>query len=222
VDVEGLEDFQDWLGRDAPFLGPDNDVEVFLPFLEAVEDAVQKKGFVNEATLQQAEDPAIQFDPEALALKVLQPGGWQVAPPVTLHPAANGRLAEVVASPLALNPFEAHRLLLAVHENACLVHGHHGWTPRSARGGNGAPVLAPVDPRLKPLLEGEISTSQTQSHCFNRTFTLPRVQACSRSFPDRAGRAGRPGNLRELVGDKPEAPARECPSLALRVGISGP
>src|SRR5262245_7362807 len=96
VDVEGLEDFQDRIDGDAPLVGPDNDVEVFLAFLETVEDAVQEKGFVNKAALQQAEVPAVEFDPEALPLEMLEPAGSQVAPPVTLHPASDGSFTEIV------------------------------------------------------------------------------------------------------------------------------
>src|SRR6266511_5416803 len=129
VDVAGFEDFQDRLGRDAPLLGPDNDVEVLLALFEAVEDAIEQEGFVNEATLQQAEVPAVEFDPEALALQMLQPAGAQVAPPVTLDPATDRCLAEIVAGALALDAFVAKCFLLAVHVIGRLVRRHHGFTP---------------------------------------------------------------------------------------------
>src|SRR5881227_2275427 len=45
IDVEGLEDFQDRVGRYPPFLGPDDDVEVFLAFLETVEDSIEEERF---------------------------------------------------------------------------------------------------------------------------------------------------------------------------------
>ena len=42
VDVEGFEDFADGFEGDAPVLGPEDDVEIFLSGFEAVEDAVEK------------------------------------------------------------------------------------------------------------------------------------------------------------------------------------
>src|SRR5262249_49178968 len=132
VDVEGLEDVQDGLGRDTPLLGPDDDVEVFLAFFEPVEDAVEQEGVVVEAALEEAEVAAVEFDPEAPALQVLQPAGPEVAPPVTLDPAADGHLAQVVAGALTLDPLVPQGLLLAVHVHARLVHGHHGLTPLAA------------------------------------------------------------------------------------------
>src|SRR5438128_172990 len=106
VDVEGFEDLQDRLGGDAPALGPADDVEVFLPGLQAVEDAVQQEGGVEAPRLQQPESAAVQLDPEALALQVFEPARPQVAPPVTLHPAADGRLAQIAPRLLALDPLE--------------------------------------------------------------------------------------------------------------------
>src|SRR3954470_16319759 len=84
VDVEGFEDLQHRLDGDGPGLGPADDVEVFLAGFEAVEDAVQEEGVVDELALQQPEVAAVEFNPEALALQVFEPACPQVAPPVTL------------------------------------------------------------------------------------------------------------------------------------------
>src|SRR4051812_21293222 len=111
VDVEGLQDLDDRLHRDAPVLGPQDDVEVFLAGFEAVEDTIEEEDVFVEAALQEAEVAAVEFDPEAAALEVLQPAGPQVAPPVILHPAADGTFAEVVAGFLALDPLVFERLL---------------------------------------------------------------------------------------------------------------
>ena len=123
VDVEGFEDLQDRVDRDAPVVRPADDVEVFLAGLEAVEDAVEEEGVVVELALEQAEVAAVEFDPEAFALQVFQPAGPQVAPPVALDPAADGGLAQVAAGLLALDPLEAQSFLLAVDVNAGLFHG---------------------------------------------------------------------------------------------------
>ena len=122
VDVEGFEDLQDGVDGDAPGVGPADDVEIFLAGFEAVEDAVEEEGVVVELALEQAEVAAVQLDPEAFALQVLQPAGPEVAPPVTLHPAADGGLAQIAAGFLALDPLEAQRFLLAVDVDAGLFH----------------------------------------------------------------------------------------------------
>src|ERR1700722_16996703 len=46
VYVEGLEDLADLAQRQGPVEGPVDDVEVFLFFFEAVEDAVEQEGVV--------------------------------------------------------------------------------------------------------------------------------------------------------------------------------
>src|SRR5262249_35023617 len=122
VDVEGFEDLDHRVHGDAPGVGPADDVEVLLAGFEAIEDAVQEQGVVTELALQQAEVAAVELDPEPLALEVLQPAGSQVAPPVVLHPPADGRLAQVAAGLLALDPLVAQRLLLAVDVDAGLFH----------------------------------------------------------------------------------------------------
>src|SRR5262249_9193396 len=123
VDVEGLEDLDDGPGGDAPVVGPTEDVEVFLAGFEAIEDAIEEEGAVLEFALQQAEVAAVQLDPEAFALQVLQPAGPEVAPPVSLHPAADGTLTQVAAGLLALDPLEAQSFLLAFGVDAGFVHG---------------------------------------------------------------------------------------------------
>src|SRR5262249_13946153 len=123
VDVQGFEDLQDCLHRQAPFLSPDNDVQVLLAFFETVEDAIEEERFVDKAALEEAEVTAVQFDPEVLALKVCEPACPQVAPPVTLHPAADGRLTQVMAGSLALDPLVTQGFLLAVDKDAGFIHG---------------------------------------------------------------------------------------------------
>src|SRR5438477_6210904 len=123
VDVECGEDLNDGVGRNAPGVGPADDVEVLLTRFETVQDAVQQQSLVLELALQQAEVAAVQLDPEALALEVLDPAGAQEAPPVTADPVPDGRFAQVVAGFLALNPLELLRFLLAVHVNAGFLHG---------------------------------------------------------------------------------------------------
>src|SRR5690348_494649 len=68
VDVEGFEDLQDGFDRDAPGLGPADDVEVFLAGVEAVEEAIEQKAVVVEFFLQKSEVTAVEFNPEAFTL----------------------------------------------------------------------------------------------------------------------------------------------------------
>src|SRR5262249_21377373 len=71
---------------------------------------------------QQSEVAAVQLDPKAFALQVLQPAGTQVAPPVTLHPSADGGLTQVATRLLTLNPFVSQRFLLALGIDAGFFH----------------------------------------------------------------------------------------------------
>ena len=123
VDVEGFEDLQDGLDFDAPGLSPADDVEVFLAGFQTIEDAIEEKGVIVKFLLQEAEIAAVQLDPEAFALQMLQPAGPEIAPPVTLDPAADGRFPQVAARLLALDPLEAKSFLLALGVNAGLFHG---------------------------------------------------------------------------------------------------
>src|SRR5262249_20015109 len=118
-----------------------------------VEDAVEEEGVVLELALEQAEVAAVQLDPEAFTLQVLQPAGPQVAPPVTLHPASDGRLAEVAAGLLALDPLETEGLLLPIDVNARLFHGT-GPLPRAATG-----RVAPPPPAVAP--DGSMACNPT-------------------------------------------------------------
>ena len=104
VDIESFENFADRGERDAPVQGPQEDIEVFLSGFETIEDAVEKEGLILEAALQEAEVAAVELDPEAGALQVLQPAGSQIAPPVVLHPAANGRLSQIAAGLFTFEP----------------------------------------------------------------------------------------------------------------------
>src|SRR5438045_1945530 len=111
VDVEGFENLANGLQGDVPVEGPEEAVEGFMTGFEAVEDAVEQQRVVVEASLQQAEIAAVEFDPEAFAVQVLQPAGPEIAPPVILHPAPYGGFAQIAAGLLALDPLEAVGLL---------------------------------------------------------------------------------------------------------------
>src|SRR6266511_4663662 len=73
IDVEGFKDFEDRFDWNTPVVSPVDDVEVFLALFEAVEDAVEEDGLFVKAAQQEAEVAAVEFDPEAFALQVLQP-----------------------------------------------------------------------------------------------------------------------------------------------------
>src|SRR5207237_1128014 len=112
--VEGFQDLDHSGRRDAPLDGPADDVEVLPPGRQAVEYPVQQECVVGEPPGQQAEVAAVQLDPELVAPEVLQPAGTQEATPVQPRPAAEGRLAQVEAGPLALDPLVAEGLPLAL------------------------------------------------------------------------------------------------------------
>src|SRR5262249_16458128 len=105
IDVEGLEYLANLGHTYAPIEGPEDDIEVFLSGFEAIENSIEEKCLVLEASLEEAEVTAVQLDPEARSLQVFHPPGPQVAPPVHLHPAANGGFSQVASCFLALNPF---------------------------------------------------------------------------------------------------------------------
>jgi hypothetical protein len=148
VDIEGFEDLDDRFGVDAPFQRPTDNVEVFLTGFEPIENAVQQQRVIVKTAFEEAEISAVQFDPEAFALQMFQPAGAQIAPPVTLDPASNGRLAKIAAGLLTFDPFETQRFLLAVDKNASSVHGS---TPLGLSVANG--------PQLTSVLRQEASSA---------------------------------------------------------------
>ena len=102
----------------AGFVGPADDVEVFLAGFEPVEDGVEQVVLVLELRLQQAEVTAVELDPESFPLQVFQPLRPQVAAPVILDPPADRRFPQVVPGLLAFDPLEPFRLRLAVGVDA--------------------------------------------------------------------------------------------------------
>ena len=108
--------------RDVPVQGPEEDIEVFLSGSEAIEYAIEEEGLFLEAALEQAEVAAVELDPEAGALQVLQPAGSQIAPPVVLHPAANGRLSQIAAGLFTFKPFIKLGFFFAFGVDATLFH----------------------------------------------------------------------------------------------------
>src|SRR5262249_2389952 len=105
---------------DTPVQCPEDDVEVFLTRFKAVEDAVEKEGFVLEALFKDAELFAAKFYPEPGPLQVLDPAGPQIAPPVLLDPAAEGGFSQLAAGLLTLNPLVAVGLAFAVRVDTTL------------------------------------------------------------------------------------------------------
>src|SRR5579885_2447290 len=129
IDVEGFEDLQDGFDGNVPVVSPADDVEIFLAGLETIENAIKQKSIVLETTLEQAKVAAVQLHPESFALEVFQPAGPQIAPPVTLHPAADGLFPEITPSLFAFNPLVLECLLLSIHVHARLFHGSEPLEP---------------------------------------------------------------------------------------------
>ncbi len=46
IDVESFEDLDKGIGVDAPIVRPTDDVQVFLPGFDAIENAIEEKGVV--------------------------------------------------------------------------------------------------------------------------------------------------------------------------------
>ena len=68
VNVEGFEDTNHAAYVEAPFMGPQDHVEVFLAGFQAIENSIEKEGVVAEFVLQEAEVVVVEFEPEALSL----------------------------------------------------------------------------------------------------------------------------------------------------------
>ena len=100
-----------------------DDVEVFLAGFESIKDAIKEEGIVVKFRWQQSEVPAIQLNPEAFALQMLQPASTEITPPVALHPAANGGLTEIASRFLTFYPLIAKGFLLALGIDARFFHG---------------------------------------------------------------------------------------------------
>ena len=107
VDVECFEDFVDVIRRNARGNRPEDYVKVFLAGLELIEDRVEEISAGNEFALEEAEIAAIEFNPEVLALKMLDPACPQITRPVTFHPFPDAPFAQVVPRFLTFDPFMA-------------------------------------------------------------------------------------------------------------------
>src|SRR5262249_32630650 len=107
VDVEDFQDFTDIGEVEVPVERPVDDVEVFLPRLQPVQNTVQKGGLVlhRVVTLEQPEITTIQLKPDFLPLQVLAPACPQVAVPVIFDPMEKSRLAQIAPRLLAQDPF---------------------------------------------------------------------------------------------------------------------
>src|ERR1051325_8988231 len=123
VDVEGFENIEDVAHREVPIVGPEDDVQVLLARLEAVDDTVQQQLPASKIGPQLAEIGAIQLDPEGGSLQVLQPFGAQVTLPLDAYPVADSRFALVVAGVQALDPLVAINFNPALGPNAQTYHG---------------------------------------------------------------------------------------------------
>src|SRR5206468_1052121 len=114
---------------------------------------------------------AVELDPEALALKVLDPPRPQVAGPVLLHPPPDRPLAQIVTGLLALDPLVPVLFLQAFLVNAFAdvvrdvghggravglaragVHGHGPTFSLRRRFWPVRPVLSPRRERAEALL----------------------------------------------------------------------
>ena len=152
VDVESFEDVAHGFEGDVPGDAPLDDVEVLLAGFEAIENTVEKKGLVLEAALEQAKIAAVELDPEFTALQVFQPAGSQITPPVMLHPAADGRFAQIAPGPFTFDPLETLGFLFAFHVHAGLFHDPTS-RPRSASAQFRDPwcsLRCRADPRFRP------------------------------------------------------------------------
>lgn len=124
VDVEHFKDSQDLLHGQTPIDGPTDDVEIFLPRFEAIEDSIEQKLIFTELTREQAEVPAIQLLPKPKSLDVFDPTRPEVAAPVIANPLLDGGLAQVSLRALAFDPLVAKRFHFALGKHATDFHHH--------------------------------------------------------------------------------------------------
>lgn len=100
------ENFADPIARDAPFDGPMNDFQVFLPHSEPINNLLEQRVVGCDGTLQQAKLIRVEFRTEAFPFQMLDPSRSQEKPPVPLLPQPQGELAEIAIRLLAFDPFK--------------------------------------------------------------------------------------------------------------------
>jgi hypothetical protein len=106
INVEGLEDFEDFIHGLIVVDRPVEDVEILPAAFQPLEDLVDQQR-VLEGSLQEPEIIVVEFDPERPTLKVLEPAVPQEPVPVLADPTADGPLAQVASGLLALDPLVA-------------------------------------------------------------------------------------------------------------------
>jgi hypothetical protein len=113
VYVKGFEDFQHLfhliLAEDT--LGPPDDVQILFQDDQPFDDLFDQRR-VAEFPREQPKVGLLKFEPESLALKVLDPALPQEPIPVLADPKPDCLLAQVPPGFLALNPLESMRFLL--------------------------------------------------------------------------------------------------------------
>src|SRR5579883_677425 len=90
IDVEGFEDFVDRIGRNVIGDCPVENVQIFFAGGELIQNQIEQFPLCLELLLEKTEVATVQFDPETLALKMLNPPRSQITPPVFFHPLPNG------------------------------------------------------------------------------------------------------------------------------------
>src|SRR5262245_60163379 len=130
VDVERLEDLAHLRHWQAERHRPEDDVQILAAVLEVFQDRIDQRR-VPERAPQQPEVPLVQLDPERLTLEMLQPSMPEEAIPVLADPGPDGRLTQVPAGLLALDPLEPLGLFLTA-----LVQTQPGFGDEVDRGRN--------------------------------------------------------------------------------------
>jgi hypothetical protein len=59
IDVEGFKNLQDGFRRNAPRMGPADDIEVFLTGLESIQDSVEQQRVIVEFSLEESKITAV-------------------------------------------------------------------------------------------------------------------------------------------------------------------
>src|SRR4051794_5971285 len=124
IDIERFENADDLFGGDVPVLGPEKDVEVFLVYFEAVDDAVEEKGLVLKCVFEYPVIAFVEFRPVFVAKEMFKKFRAKIAGPVFANPTADGvLLAYIEARFLAFDPLENGHFLVAISIKATNFHG---------------------------------------------------------------------------------------------------
>jgi hypothetical protein len=91
VDIECFEDVDERRDRDAPVMGPADDVEIFLSGFDAIENAVEEEFVTFEGALQEPEVAPVGVRPRSVCLAGVPASGLSDSPTSAPSPIVSRR-----------------------------------------------------------------------------------------------------------------------------------